>query len=389
MTQLTHIERLQRQRAKLLLTDDPKFVFFASLLQIEDKLDTEVKSACTDGTVIRWNPTFIDEQNDKQLFGTMLHELMHIALLHPTVAANFEDKDRMQVAADLAVNSILQDMGVKLPEGIVMPGEGQFSHLEKLQSLEQYYHLLSEMDDEDIPKDQPGEFEQAGSEAQRQAGEGQAPAMSQELASEIVKAMVGNALKACENVGNMPGSLRQGIQAAIEPKVDFKTILKRYRTKVVRGGADWTRLNRRLQAAGANVARNRRRKCNNVLILWDCSGSMSEKQASQCIAETLEVFGEVAGSVHLWQHDVDVVHKDELRQGQPLPVIERKTDGGTSHVELFNRIEESGLKVDVVVCLTDCQTSYPDDAPCYDTVWVSHVAVKDRNVPPFGELLVV
>jgi predicted metal-dependent peptidase len=384
---MTHEQRLQKARTKLVLAQDAKYVFLAHLCEIQDELDTTVETAATDGSSIRWNPEFIDSIDDAELLAVLLHELLHIGLLHPVIAGLYEDHNRLNIAADLAVNSILKDMKVKLPSGALLPGQGEFSEFESNKSLEHYYRVLETMKDEELPQPQPGGVEPAGSQEEKNTPDGSTPKIGKAMSGEILKAMVGESLRKATEIGNMPGSLSAAVQAAMVEKVDYRTALKRYRNKITRGGSDWTRPNKRLRAVGVNVARNRTRKVGTVLVLWDCSGSMPKATAEQCLAEIGAIFTEAIGTVHVWQHDTKVVHKDELKQGHTMPVLERKTHGGTSHVEPFQQIADSELRFDLIICLSDCQTSYPDDGPNVPTVWISDRPVEARFKPPFGELL--
>lgn len=383
----TPIERLQKIRTKLLLTDNAKFVFLANLLQVPDVFDVNTERAATDGSSIRWNPAFIESISDSELLGTMVHELMHIGLLHNVIAINYDDHDRLNIAADLAVNSILKGMGLKLPAGALMPGEGEFEHLAVGLSLEEYYRALQDIEDEKLPEPQAGAVEAAGSQEKANTPPGKSPQLSPEMAGEIIKAMVGEALQKTQSLVSLPEVLGNAIKQAFETKVDYAHILRKYRTKLCRGGSDWTRPNRRVMASGASIARNRTRKVNSVLVLLDVSGSMSDNEISQCLAEIQGVFGEVAGSVHVWQHNTEIVHKDELKAGQPFPELQRAARGGTSHVQPFAEVIESGVDPDLVVCLTDMVTSFPDEWPAADVLWISTEKVSDFYQPPVGELI--
>lgn len=385
----TVTERLQKVRTKLLLTDSPKLVFMANLLQVPDVIDTTIETACTDGSSIRWNPDFCETINNGQLLGVLVHELMHIGLLHCVVAINYDDKKLLNIAADLAINSIIKQMGLTLPAGALLPGEGRFAHLPLNQSMEFYYRALQDEDQSTLPEPQPGEIEAAGSESKRQAKPGQSPALSPEMAAEIIKAMVGECLRKSQGVGSFPEALGKAVEEALESKVDYSDVLKKYRTKLCRGGSDWTRPNRRVMASGASIARNKTRKVNSVLVLLDCSGSMSKAEVAQCLAEIRSVFGEVAGSVHVWQHDEKIVHKSELKAGQPIPEFQRMTEGGTSHVQPFAEVIESDINPDLVICMTDCQTRYPSEWPQCDVLWISTVPVHEILKPPVGELILV
>lgn len=382
---MTREQRLQKARTKLVLTQNAKLVFLACLLEVQDILDTTVETACTDGSCIRWNPEFIDTLDDAEVLFVLLHELLHIGLLHNVVSRHYDDHKRLNIAADLAVNSILKDIGVKLTANCLVPGAGQFKDFEHGKSLEHYYRILQSEADENLPEPQPGGIEPAGSEAAKNAEPGGNPVPDAAMSSEIIRAMVGECLRKAEECGDQTGSLVSAVKQGLEQKVDYRSVLKKYRTKLSRGGADWNRPNRRLRAAGANAARNKTRKIGDVIVLLDCSGSQDERTVNQCFAEIVGIFGESVGTIHVWQHDTQVVDKLELKQGQPLPVFERKTNDGTSHVEPFQQIEDSGLKVALVICLTDCVTKYPKQGPNVPTLWITNVPVSRK--PPFGELL--
>ena len=384
-TQAIRENRLKKSRIKLITSQDGNFVFLAHLLDVQDVFDPSIKTACTDGSSVRWNPEFIDTLPDNELHGILLHELMHIGLLHNVVAKFYPDHDRLNIAADLAVNSILDSIGAELPAYVLRAGEGEFINLPPGKSLEFYYAELSKKSDDELPEPGAGEIEPAGSEAAKGTAPGSVPEIGQGMSEEIIKAMVGEAAKKSEGCGNFSGGLASAVKAGLEEKVDYRSVLKRYRRKLCRGGVDWTRPNRRLRAAGVNLARNKTRKVGDVIVLWDCSGSMPEQTGHQCLAEILAIFDESVGTVHVWQHDIRVVHKDELKHGQELPNIERKTHGGTSHVEPFLNIEESGLKPSLIICLSDCQTAYPVTGPNVPVLWISDRPVYSK--PPFGDLL--
>jgi len=383
----TPAQRLQTVRTRLMLTNSPKLVFMANLLQVPDVMDASIKTACTDGTSIRWNEEFINSIDDGELLGVMIHELMHIGLLHTVIAANFDDHERLNIAADLAVNSIIAKMGLKLPKGGLLPGQGQFANLPLNKSLEYYYRELQKTADDQLPEPQPGELEAAGSQNERETAPGQDQMPSKSMMAEIVKAMVRQAAEKTIGAVSLPEVLGEAISAAFKSKVDYRDVLRKYRTKLCRGGSDWNRPNRRVMASGVSIARNRVRKVNSVLVLLDCSGSMSDNEVAALLAEVQAVFCEVAGSVHVWQHDTKIVHKDEMKAGQPVPEFQRRTHGGTCHRQPFADVIASDLTPDLIICGSDMETRYPDEWPECDVLWLVTRPVKDFCQPPVGEVI--
>ena len=138
--------RIQKARTALLL-DHP---FFGSLLyRLKDRESRAIKTMATDGVSLLWNPEFVETLTAATLAGTLAHEVMHPAL-HHHVRRSGRDPKRWNVACDYAINPLLVDAGLSLPEGVLI--ENRFRGM----SAEQIYNLLeSEEDsDPDIDNDQ-------------------------------------------------------------------------------------------------------------------------------------------------------------------------------------------------------------------------------------------
>src|SRR5215469_3054112 len=124
--------RIQKARTALVL-DHP---FFGSLLfRLKDRPSSAVKTMATDGVSLLWNPEFVDTLNAATLAGTLAHEVMHPAL-HHHLRRSGRDPKRWNVACDYAINPLLIDAGLKLPEGVLV--EDRFRGM----SAEQIYNLL-------------------------------------------------------------------------------------------------------------------------------------------------------------------------------------------------------------------------------------------------------
>jgi predicted metal-dependent peptidase len=139
-----------------LLLDSP---FFGSLiLEAELKETEEVPTAAVDGRgKIFVNPRYVERLQVSEVQGLLAHEALHLALLH-FVRESGRDKRRWNIAADLAVNSILAEKRFALPPGGIFPRDFGF---EDGLSAEEYYRLLEKLP----PPPQPppgGEGEEEG-----------------------------------------------------------------------------------------------------------------------------------------------------------------------------------------------------------------------------------
>ena len=124
--------RIQKARTALLL-DHP---FFGSLLfRLKGKESRSVKTMATDGVSLYYNPEFVETLNAATLAGTLAHEVMHPAL-HHHVRRSGRDPKRWNQACDYAINPLLVDAGLSLPDGVLL--DNRFRGM----SAEQIYNLL-------------------------------------------------------------------------------------------------------------------------------------------------------------------------------------------------------------------------------------------------------
>src|ERR1700690_1775926 len=124
--------RIQKARTSLIL-DHP---FFGSLLfRLKGRECRSIQTMATDGVSIYYNPDFVETLNAATLAGTLAHEVMHPAL-HHHVRRSGRDPKRWNVACDYAINPLLVDAGLNLPEGVLL--DNRFRGM----SAEQIYNLL-------------------------------------------------------------------------------------------------------------------------------------------------------------------------------------------------------------------------------------------------------
>ena len=73
----------------------------------------------TDGTSIFFNRTFVQQTPDDELLGVLLHEGLHVSLGHHLRRGNI-DPTLWNIATDYAINLIVRDARLSLPEGVLI-----------------------------------------------------------------------------------------------------------------------------------------------------------------------------------------------------------------------------------------------------------------------------
>jgi len=113
---LNTMARVERARVRLQLEKR----FYAALIgRVEAVIDDKVETAATNGKNHFWNPTFVAELSDDELFGVQMHENEHDARHHSTRRCG-RDPLEWNICCDYAINIDLVDDGVKLPKGALI-----------------------------------------------------------------------------------------------------------------------------------------------------------------------------------------------------------------------------------------------------------------------------
>ena len=250
--------RIQKARTALVL-DHP---FFGSLLfRLKDCECRSIQTMATDGVSLYYNPDFVETLNATTLAGTLAHEVMHPAL-HHHVRRSGRDPKRWNMACDYAINPLLVDAGLHLPEGVLL--DNRFRGM----SAEQIYNLLetetaqdsgSEEKDGELGADKSNPEEWPASEANEpsapatEGGIGQvldAPVPDKETPTieEQVREWeiaVNQATTIAKHAGKVPAGLDRTLEGAAEAAVDWRELLRRHWSDTIPADYSWMRPNRR------------------------------------------------------------------------------------------------------------------------------------------------
>jgi predicted metal-dependent peptidase len=388
--------RIQKARTALVL-DHP---FFGSLLfRLRGQETRSVKTMATDGITLYYNPDFVETLTAATLAGTLAHEVMHPAL-HHHVRRSGRDLKRWNVACDYAINPLLVDAGLSLPEGVLL--DNRF----RAMSAEQIYNLLdsepeldSGSDDEEIKSggkgsnsDQP----HAGNSNEPSApvtegGIGQvldAPLSGEEgtTVEEHVREWniaVNQATTVARRAGRVPAGLNRTLEGAAKSAVDWRELLRRLWSETLPADHSWMRPNRRHIWTGLYLPGVIREGVGEIAIAVDCSGSVSARQLRLFEAEVRSILeGQRPERVYVLYFDA-VVHKVETYESGQRIDLNPVGGGGTEFSPCFEWLDERGIRPQTLVFLTDLYGSFPPCAPAYPVLWASTGSTK----APFGEVI--
>jgi predicted metal-dependent peptidase len=161
--------------SKTLMLKEPFYGYL--LIGLNKELSPRIQTACVakDGINIKLvvNDEFYEQQDDKTKVAILKHELLHIAFQHLSMFDDFEDKQLLNVAADLEINQYIEDEWKgETWEGLdIVNGEFKGVKLPLKAGTREYYKLLQEELDKAENQQSGGEGEQGeGDEENEQSG---------------------------------------------------------------------------------------------------------------------------------------------------------------------------------------------------------------------------
>lgn len=391
-------QRIQKTRTALVL-DHP---FFGSLLfRLKGRESRSIKTMATDGVSLYWNPEFVETLSAATLAGTLAHEVMHPAL-HHHVRRSGRDPKRWNMACDYAINPLLIDAGLSLPEGVLL--DNRFRGM----SAEQIYNLLETESESDQGSDDEEEKPESGGngamgESSREGdpGEPSAPETEGGIGQVLDAPLPDNATPTIEEqvrewdvavtqasavarqAGKVPAGLDRTLEGAAEAAIDWRELLRRLWSDTIPADYSWLRPNRRHLWTGLYLPGVLRDGAGEVAIAVDCSGSVSPRQLRLFEAEARSILeGQRPVRVYVLYFDA-LVHKVETYEAGQRIDLNPVGGGGTEFGPCFEWLEERSIQPQSLVFLTDLYGSFPPCAPAYPVLWASTGGRK----APFGQVI--
>ena len=393
-------ERIRKARTALLL-DHP---FFGSLLfRLKSEECRSIPTMATNGLVLRYNPAFVDTLNAATLAGVMAHEVLHPALQHHTRRAK-RDPRRWNEACDYAINPLLLDAGLSLPDDVLV--DPRFRGM----SAEQIYNLreAEAQPESDSESDSAqGLNDSQGSESSDSTGSGNddgSPSVpeSQGGIGQVIDApnagedesgndeqareweiAVNQAAKLAQQAGKVPAGLKRTLEGAAEAKVDWRELLRRLWSDTIPADSSWMRPNRRHIWSGLYLPGVVREGIGEIAIAVDCSGSVNARQLRLFEAEIRSILeGQRPERVHVLYFDAEVQKVHTYSAGETLR-LDPVGGGGTEFGPCFDWLSTRGIRPQTLVFLTDLYGTFPDSAPDYPVLWAS----TGGRQAPFGSVI--
>lgn len=363
--------------------------FFGSLMlfaQIETT--KKLPTAATDGRKIFFNEEFLNSLSSKEQNALMLHEVLHMALLHVTRRQN-RDPHIWNIAADIVVNDLIErNTSFPLPQGAITDTRFQDKSVEyiyeALLKSEKKYKLVIN----DIL--QPGNLEQ--NEGDTNLSEPLYQEETDEIESfwkdkmEILKNSSEHNLS--NGKGSLPAGIEQEISTILEPEVDWRHALWKY---VGKTPADFDDLDRRFIYKGLYLE-SLLTEAVEVSVCIDTSGSVSDELLMQFTGELKGILRSYPNvKCSLFFADTDLAGPYEIDRIEQMPKAIGR--GGTSFVPFFDYLKKHGEENSLLgnnklsIYFTDGFGDFPQQEPDNPTMWLVCKDGLETNGFPFGEVV--
>lgn len=397
--------RIARARTGLLLAGS----YWGPLaLRLAPEENQQIETMATDGARLLYNPVFVDELTDENLTAVIVHETAHCIFGHPWRLGD-RDMHKANIAADYAINGIIQADGFKLPDDALL--DHQYDGM----SFEEIYRGMP--DDPEGQDGNQGESTAAGDQQSdaagntpapdgkqdtQQAGNGtpdpgkcgaftapaQADANKPDAPTERDWQQAAIQAANLAGIGNTPGAIRDLINAIKHPQATAEQLIAAYLDQFAaddysmsrpnRAGIPWDIYLPTLETPGAG----------DIILAADTSGSVNRAKFQELAGFLNDALANIpCERVIVVEFDTSISSVTEFERGQ-LVDLELYGGGGTDLSAPFRWLESEGITPTVMIVFTDMQ-------------WYGFEGLKDPGCPvlwcdwdgrrsdraPFGEYI--
>jgi predicted metal-dependent peptidase len=350
--------KMTRARASLIL-DQPFFGTLALRLHMSES--DQHKTMATDGRRLIYNPKWVNSLPIGEVKGVVAHEVMHVVYNHPG-RRGAREPGRWNRACDYAINTTLIDAGFELPKG------GCIDAQYKGMTADQIYNMLPPGDKDDDPDD---------------LMDGEAEPLSPEEVRDWKVAVIQAASEA-KKAGQLSNGLSRLIDDIVEPKADWRALLRQFVTERSNADYDWSRPNKRMLSLGFCLPSLYSERCGTIAVFKDISCSIDKETSAAFSAEIRAICEDIRPEHLLVLYvDTEIQKIEEFADGE-FTELDNFIGGGTDFRPPFKYVEEHDISPVCAIYLTDLEGPFPSEAP-YPVLWCT----INELVAPFGDTVTI
>ena len=296
------------QKAKIALMRNKNFALLQGVMMVgKTRVDDKTPTACTNGRDEIYGREFVTKLRDPELCFVIAHEAGHKMYRHMTTWKKLHDEDHRlaNIACDHVINLMLKELD---PSGavITMPVYTDGPHKGKQMGMcdvrfkgmnsKQVFDILKEEKEEgNRPGNGPG-GDGGIDEHDWDGAEGMTDEEKRELVRDIDQAIRQGLMAHNKQVGEGAGGLDRELQELLEPKVNWREVLRDYVKSMChsKDASSWRRVNRRFLSTGVYMPSMIGEKVGHLVVAIDTSGSIGQEELSEFLSEVKGIAEEVS-----------------------------------------------------------------------------------------------
>jgi predicted metal-dependent peptidase len=343
------------KKAHISLMKHPETALYSGVMLMgKSSVEDEKFTAYTDGVNKRYSREFISKLSDAELRGLVLHENLHVALKHiQRFKKEFKAEPMLiNASADYVVNDIILNLNDR--SFLTLPEDRLYDAKYRNWSVREVYEdLKKQRQDNNTP--QGGNEYKTLDDHDFESSQNMTEAEAKELSSKIDKALREGGILA----GRMGAKIPRTIQELLEPKVDWREVLREFVTSATRGSDEytWRRFNKRLMANDIYMPSMENESVGELVVAIDTSGSIGGQELTEFASELASMCSVCTPSkVRVLWWDTEV-HGEQVFSPEDYnnlkDILKPQGGGGTMATCVSDYINAKKINPEAVIVFTD------------------------------------
>lgn len=376
------------KKAHIALMKHPETALYSGVMLMgKSSVEDEKFTAYTDGVNKRYSREFISNLTDAELRGLVLHENLHVALKHiQRFKKEFKAEPMLiNASADYVVNDIILNLNDR--SFLTLPDSRLYDEKYRNWSVREVYEDLKKQQ-KDNDSSQGGMQLKTLDDHDFESSQSMTEEEAKELSSKIDKALREGGILA----GRMGAKIPRTIQDLLEPKVDWREVLREFVTSATRGSDEytWRRFNKRLMANDIYMPSMENESIGELVVAIDTSGSIDSVALTEFASELASICSVCTPSkVRVLWWDTEV-HGEQVFNPENYDnlkdILKPQGGGGTMVSCVSDYINAKKINSEAVIVFTDgyleSDIKWNISAP---TLWL--VTQARDFTPPSGKVV--
>ena len=394
--------------------DQPFFYYLVMNLKLKEVTNIETAGVSANGDFY-YNPNFINQLDNKQVFAVLSHEVGHLVFEH--FKFKMDNKEIANVAMDIAINYLLEKNNIKLPHNftyfneqgvketghILIPdysnkvklnnGDYIVEKIDEKNSNQLYDELMKNLPKQkmagldsfdDHSKMSKGKKGKTGKDSKN--GKGVVSKKDMGDISKEWKQKISEAVIYAKMKGNLSDSLQKFTDMILDKSMNWKMLFKSFLQKNQPSGYNWNKPNKRFRPLGIYMPRKFKENVEFVTAI-DTSGSISNEDFNDFANELLGMINghkNVKGKVLQWDTKVETEFEvTKQTTAEDLKGKGRCGYGGTNVSCVKPYCKDKDINPKLLVILTDGYWDKVTDSELPDckVIWLLTKDGTEENIP--------